>query len=347
MALFAAVSATKLTFKTQGQRRGQAAGAPLLPPTQAVRRPSAAPSTPAWKDELGAMLPRDKPALAESLATELSTLARELGAFLPVSRLLAASERVPQSPAGRGSPQAPSTRAREAGRLVAKPDKAVVGADHTTSEPPCAPARGDVEYAADAVRPSSSSSPSAHERSSCRALSATEREAYLQAASHFASAARHFAARPPHEDCAPSERGRRTRTRLRDAEADVSAAIEVAPSRHPELLEFRSLVRERQREFSAALEDAHSAAKAADLRGEPAGGHVRASTLLREARALSGLGELGKGCNAFMSALDRLPDDAKLPREFRAMLPHVQRARPFPNLGRRQREERILAAPYE
>ena len=343
--------------------------------------------TPAWKDVLGAILPSE-PAVAVIVAHELSSLAKDLGSFLSSDRLLAAAEqRCPPSVNAE-----PAAGAASAGAVSAA---AAVQPTAVTKDIATAATAGASEHL-DPIAPIAHTTASAaggrwidldarhHLEAEMKAVGATsDSQAYSQAAEHKRNAMALFAVRSPVANAsAPSAAtilgpcegegtplgpgarggsgGRRSRTRLREAEEELTLAIGVAPVAPPTLWEFRSLVRERQRDFSAALDDAHKARDAADqilLRSRQVGVQDRADgadsscartrarrvpTLVREARALSGLGQLDDSCRAFLAALDASPGDDDLLRRFRSTLPHLQRARGYHKAERREKEERIL-----
>lgn len=112
-------------------------------------------------------------------------------------------------------------------------------------------------------------------------------KAQLEVSQHHKRAARKLFERPE---------GGGQRTRLGEAEDEVSLAIDQAPAPNPTLHEFRSLVRATRQDFEGALDDAHRAKELSET--------IRKAALLREARALSGLGRLNEAGSSYLQALD-------------------------------------------
>lgn len=109
------------------------------------------------------------------------------------------------------------------------------------------------------------------------------------------------------------------RTRLVEAEEEVTMSIRESPGLNPALFEFRSLVRATQRDFDLALDDADRAKRVSEA--------IRTETLLREARALSGLGRLPEAGASFIRALDHSPGNEVITNGFDRLLHTVQRNR--------------------
>lgn len=117
------------------------------------------------------------------------------------------------------------------------------------------------------------------------------------------------------------------RTRVGEAEEEVTKAIMEMPQPDAALYEFRSLIQAAQHNFEEALEDAGRAMQASSS--------LRTESLLREARALTGLGRVDEAGNSFIRGLDRSPSDSHLTASFEIILPVVQRKRFYwPNLRR-------------
>ena len=81
----------------------------------------------------------------------------------------------------------------------------------------------------------------------------------------------------------------------------------------------------------AALDDASRALDyhRIDLKAAKRAAAPPSSALLREARALAGLGRHSDAGNSFLQALNSCPNDASLPEDFNEMLPLLHRTRTY------------------
>lgn len=121
--------------------------------------------------------------------------------------------------------------------------------------------------------------------------------------------------------------------RLGVAEETITVAMQEATD--PTLFEFRSLVRSTRRDFEPALTDARAAIGMCS-------DQVRTSALLREARALSGLGRFGEAGRGGIRALDRSPQHESLTTGFEGLLPVISRSRVFYTAPPKAALERVL-----
>lgn len=113
---------------------------------------------------------------------------------------------------------------------------------------------------------------------------------------------------------------------------ELTVAMMDAPEPTSSLYEFRSLVRATQRDFELALEDASQAS------------HLQpgsASALLRQGRALAGMGRMHEAELSFLRGLDRSPHHPSLTGGFKDMLGPMQRGRFYHHRPKR-RVEKVL-----